>query len=210
MQSTLYFPELRPDSYFTIGNLVYTSTSLGIKRFKIIEDKELIFYCVDQQDFSRHTFSYTSNQILSDQEFNYVKNLIDRVQDELGPEECTAENIYKLLTKKARDGDSEFVLLFYRLGVMFVKQHSKVKLRVNFIRQVMSFEPSITKQKTTNDPKDMIPMPDNLKAELRQYVHSKHMNLSNYFTNEELDKTSYNKARKIIDDLIESSNQHSY
>jgi hypothetical protein len=210
MKTTLYFPQLRPDNYFNIGNIIYISTLTGIRIFKITEKKDLIFYCVDEQDFSRHTFTYTSHQILSDQEFDYIKNLIDQVQSELGSEECTPENIYKSLMKKAKDGISEFILLFHRLDVMFVKQHIKVKYSLNFIGQIMLFESSTTQQKTSNDPKDTIPMPIDLRVVLREYLRSKNMSLSSYFSHEHLDKTSFNRAKKYMDDLIEVSNKHIY
>lgn len=210
MKTTLYFPGLRPNSYFNIGNIIYISTLIGIRRFKIIEKKDLIFYCVDEKDFSRHTLTYTSHQIPSDQEFVYVKNLIDQIQRELGSEECTPECIYESLVKKAKDGISEFILLFHRLDVMFVKQHIKVKHSLNFIGQIMLFESPTAKQKTTKDSKDMIPMPVDLKIELREYLRSKNMSLSSYFSHKHLDKTSFNKAKKYMDDLIEASNKHLY
>lgn len=210
MKTTLYFAGLRPDSYFNIGNIIYISTLLGIRSFKIIENKDLIFYCEDEQDFSRRTFTYTSNQIFSDKEFIYIKNLISSAQDELDSEQCTPEKVYELLAMKVKEGTSEFVLFFYRLDIMFVQHRNRVRQSINFIDQIMSFEPSTTKQKTTEDPKDTIPMPNELKEELRQYVRSKNMSLSNYFTNEQLNKTSFDQAKKSIDNLIEESGKNSY
>lgn len=210
MKTTLYFPGLRPDSYFNIGNIIYISTLTGIRRLKITEKKDLIFYCVDEQDFSRRTFIYTSCQILSDQEFSYIKNLIDQIQIELGSKKCTPECIYAFLEKKAKDGVGEFILLFHRLDVMFLKQHIKVKHSLNFIGQIILFEPSTIKQKTTKDPKDTIPMPIDLRVELREYLRSKNMSLSSYFTPKHLNNTSFNKAKKYMDDLIETSNEHRY
>lgn len=212
MKTTLYFPRLRPDSYFNIGNIIYISTLFGIRSFKIIEKKELIFYCVDEQDFSRHTFAYTSNQIFSDKEFIYIKNLIRSVQDELDSEQCKPEKVYELLAMKVKKGTSEFVLFFHRLDMLFVQHRNRVRQSINFINQIISFNLKETEEslKSGIDPKDTIPMPNELKEELRQYVRSKNMSLSNYFTNEQLNKTSFNKAKKSIDNLIEESGKNSY
>ena len=70
------------------------------------------------------------------------------------------------------------------------------------MRILFKFLEMFRKQKSF-DPKNTIPIPNYLKAELRQYVRSKNMSLSHYFTDEQLNQTSFNKAQKSIDDLIE-------
>lgn len=60
------------------------------------------------------------------------------------------------------------------------------------------------------NPKDIIPIPIELRKELRAYVRSKNMSLANYFIDDQLDKISFNSAKKSIDELIEISNKHTY
>lgn len=212
MKSSLYFSRLRPDSYFTLGGIIYTSTLFGIKRFKIIENRESLFFCVDEQDFSRHTFTYTSNQIFSDEEFVYIQNLIRSVQAELDSEQCTPEKVYKLLAMKAKNCIGEFVLFFYRLDMMFVQHRNRFRQSINFIDQIIAFNLKQNEEllKSEIDSKDTIPMPINLKEDLREYVRSKNMSLSNYFTHEQLNTITYNQAKKCIDDLISNSNKNIY